>query len=168
MMDVLEKGAERLMKGEAIPASFFHNAINFLQTFADHCHHNKEEKMLFPTLGEHGFPMEGGPVAVMLIEHEQGRAHVRNLLDATNTYAGGDTSAIEAIHLHAHQFIELLRAHIQKEDNILFMMADAHIPQNVQQDLLARFLEEEERGEACMQKQSFLAMLESMKKEVAA
>ena len=50
------------------------DAMDFIKTFADSCHHAKEEDLLFPAMGEAGFPSRGGPVGVMLMEHEQGRA----------------------------------------------------------------------------------------------
>ena len=40
--------------------------VTFLREFADECHHGKEENILFATMTEHGFPREGGPIAVML------------------------------------------------------------------------------------------------------
>ncbi|MGD0266766.1 MAG: hemerythrin domain-containing protein, partial [Candidatus Methylomirabilota bacterium] len=38
------------------------------------CHHGKEENLLFKTMVDRGFPRQGGPIAVMLHEHETGRS----------------------------------------------------------------------------------------------
>ncbi len=78
----LETAARRLMAGQPLRAGFFLDATEFLQGFADGCHHWKEETVLFPALIAHGMPSRGGPVAVMLSEHEQGRAFVRALQEA--------------------------------------------------------------------------------------
>jgi hemerythrin-like domain-containing protein len=53
--------------------------VGFLQQFADGIHHGKEEHVLFQALLDHGFPREGGPVAMMLLEHARGRALVEVL-----------------------------------------------------------------------------------------
>ncbi|HEX9290217.1 MAG TPA: hemerythrin domain-containing protein, partial [Anaeromyxobacteraceae bacterium] len=55
--------------------------VTFIREFADACHHGKEEDILFAAMVEAGFPRHGGPIAVMLMEHDQGRAHVRVLAD---------------------------------------------------------------------------------------
>jgi hemerythrin-like domain-containing protein len=52
--------------------------LDFLKTFADRCHHGKEEKVLFPKLMQAGIPMNGGPLGVMLYEHDQARQLVRS------------------------------------------------------------------------------------------
>jgi len=42
-------------------------AIDVIRTFADKCHHGKEEDHLFETLVKKGMPKEGGPVGQMLV-----------------------------------------------------------------------------------------------------
>jgi hemerythrin-like domain-containing protein len=44
--------AEELEKGEAVPAETLADTMEFLRTFADRCHHGKEEAFLFPLLDQ--------------------------------------------------------------------------------------------------------------------
>jgi hemerythrin-like domain-containing protein len=97
---------------------------SFLRLFADACHHGKEEDLLFPELEARGIPREGGPIGVMLAEHEQGRAFVRQMHEALPGARAGDTAAVDMLVAAGRAFIDLLRQHIEKENNILFMMAD--------------------------------------------
>src|SRR5512132_3975875 len=53
--------------------------VTFIREFADAHHHGKEEDILFAAMVQAGFPKHGGPIAVMLMEHDQGRALVRAL-----------------------------------------------------------------------------------------
>jgi hemerythrin-like domain-containing protein len=72
---------------------------------------------------ERGFPRETGPVAVMLYEHEVGRGHVsafRQVGDGTGLLTAAETRVVLE---NAGAFIPLLRAHILKEDRILYPMA---------------------------------------------
>jgi hemerythrin-like domain-containing protein len=95
----------------------------FFRDFADACHHGKEEDILFQRMTERGFPRETGPIAVMLYEHEVGRGHVSALRQVGD--GAGPLTAVET-HLvveNASAFVPLLRAHIQKEDRILYPMA---------------------------------------------
>jgi len=126
----LQVAAARLADGEAVAPSLFVDAARFIREFADGCHHRNEEEVLFPALVRHGFPLEQGPVAVMLHEHEQGRAHAAALREAADRFAAGDRSAIPAIVDAAYAYAGLLRAHIAKEDQILFRMAERAIPQD--------------------------------------
>ena len=67
--------------------------------------------------------VDGGPIGVMLHEHDTGRAHVAAIRESIPAAAAGSAEALENIRRHAALFIELLRQHIHKEDNILFRMA---------------------------------------------
>ena len=63
--------------------------MDFLSIFVDKCHHGKEEEFLFPALEAKGVKREGGPIGVMLHEHEQGRGLVAMLRNAVADYTSG-------------------------------------------------------------------------------
>jgi hemerythrin-like domain-containing protein len=95
----------------------------FFREFADSCHHGKEEDILFRRMVERGYPRETGPIAVMLHEHEVGRGHVsalRQVGDGTGPLSAVETRVVLE---NAGAFIPFLRAHILKEDRILYPMA---------------------------------------------
>jgi len=115
----------------------------FFREFADRCHHGKEEDGLFTALTEHGFPADGGPVAVMLHEHEAGRNHVRALAEigAGDGPLGPDERA--RVSRHAAEYVPLLRQHITKEDAILFPAAERALPPAVLEALADDFARHE-------------------------
>jgi hemerythrin-like domain-containing protein len=117
----------------------FVQGVDFLRGFADRCHHHKEEQLLFPALAEKGVPTEGGPIAVMLHEHDQGRAHIRAMGAALERYQAGDRKAVQDLAAAATGYTQLLRAHIWKEDNVLFQMANQALSAEEQQALAAEF-----------------------------
>jgi hemerythrin-like domain-containing protein len=129
-------------------------ALDFFHHFADECHHFKEEKVLFPAMEAHGIPNEGGPIGMMLSEHEQGRAHVRSMLAAVEQIASGNAAVAEPLFSHARAYLALLREHIRKEDDVLFRMADEVIPQDEQLQILEQFEahETEEMGAGAHEK----------------
>jgi hemerythrin-like domain-containing protein len=95
----------------------------FFRGYADASHHGKEEDVLFARLIERGFSRESGPVAVMLYEHVVGRGHVgalRQLGEGSGPLCAVETQLVLE---HASAFVPHLRAHIQKEDRILYPMA---------------------------------------------
>jgi hemerythrin-like domain-containing protein len=119
-LDVLDELAGRAAAGREVPAAAMSGVLDFLSSFADAHHHAKEEGILFPALEEMGFPHDGGPVGVMLHEHEQGRALIAALREAA---AAPDAIFAQA----ARAYSALLRQHIDKENHILFRMADQAI-----------------------------------------
>ena len=133
--------------------------MEFLRGFADQCHHFKEEKILFPAMEEHGIPGEGGPIGMMLQEHEEGRAHVKAMIAAIEQFSTAIGAADDLLLTHARAYVSLLREHIQKEDDILFRMADEVIPEAEQRALLKQFEihEAEEMGAGAHEKYLDLA-----------
>jgi hemerythrin-like domain-containing protein len=81
----------------------------------------------------------------MLHDHEQGRKYVKGMTDEIAGFKGGDISALTALYEHMQGYIDLLRAHIGKENNVLFRMADKALTQEEQQALLRRFKAIEEQ-----------------------
>jgi hemerythrin-like domain-containing protein len=144
---VIERVLSALEQLTSLPVSDsverWQKALEFFRHFADKCHHFKEEKVLFPAMEAHGIPREGGPIGMMLAEHEEGRAHVRSMWAAVEQIAAGNAASAQPLLSHARAYLTLLREHIQKEDDILFRMADEVIPQDEQRQLLRRFEEHE-------------------------
>ena len=163
----IEVQARRLDAGQGVRPGFFLDAADFIQGFADACHHRKEEGVLFERLIAAGSPRRGGPVAVMLAEHEQGRVFTRAMRRAAEQLAQGDASAAGAVTSSALGYAALLRSHIQKEEGILFPLADTIIPSDQYDEMLAEFerIEEVETGAGVHEK--YLALLESMEHEAA-
>ncbi len=102
--------------------------VRFIRGFADAWHHGKEEDILFRAMGQAGFPTQGGPVAVMLMEHDIGRAHVRELDRLAALPGPWSPTDRQRVTGEALGYASLLRAHIQKEDEILYPMAEARLP----------------------------------------
>jgi hemerythrin-like domain-containing protein len=123
VLDALERCAGALASGQEVPRATVQDFAVFFRNFADRCHHGKEEDRLFETMIELGFPRDSGPIAVMLTEHELGRESVRAL--AALGAGEGPLSGEERhqVCAHAGAFISLLRAHILREDEILYPMA---------------------------------------------
>jgi len=113
--------------------------ITFFRLFADACHHGKEEDLLFPGLIAEGMPGDSGPIAVMLYEHGLGRAFVRDMASSIDAARDGDAVAGGELRDAAQGFIDLIVAHISKEDNVLFDMADGMLSGSACATLCARY-----------------------------
>lgn len=148
MLTVLEKRALRVADGAAPDADFFLAAVDFIRNYADRFHHAKEEDVLFAALVANGMPREHSPVAAMLLEHEQGRAHVRALEAAALAVRAGESGRAREIVEHACAYLELLREHIDKEDHVLYPLAERLIPAEARATILAGYAAAAERSPA--------------------
>ncbi len=124
VLDCFEIALRKAHETKTVSKAIFDPFVEFFQGFADRCHHCKEEDRLFPCLEKKGIPRDGGPIGVMLYEHEQCRKHVRNIKAAIADTESESSSAFETVMSEGQIFLELLRAHIGKENNVLFDMAD--------------------------------------------
>lgn len=166
VLDALEKGADKLRAGESVPAQFFLDAADFIRNFADGCHHMKEEGVLFKTMVERGFPGEHGPIAVMLSEHEQGRDFTHDMGEAAQKLAKGDASARDAVAQAALGYVTLLRAHIQKENQILFPMAGNFIPESEHDSVTAAFEEVERKETGAGVHEKYEALAKALRRQM--
>jgi hemerythrin-like domain-containing protein len=114
-------------------------SLDFIRGFADRCHHAKEEEVLFPALEAAGIAREGGPIAVMLKEHNLGRGYIRATGEAFERCRGGDPKAAADMAASLRSYINLLDQHIDKENNVLFVMADRVLSETKQEDLFEAF-----------------------------
>lgn len=138
MLGAAEEAARRLDAGESVKAETLKGLIEFFRLFADQCHHGKEEDLLFPMLESHGLPRSGGPTGVMLHEHEQGRALIKQMVEAVEACKRGEKAEARWAQA-ARGYSELLRQHIHKENNILFVMAENMLTPEEQKQLAADF-----------------------------
>jgi hemerythrin-like domain-containing protein len=159
VLDAAEREVETMQSTGTIHANEVEKIVDFVRNFADRCHHAKEEKLLFVRLGELGMPTDGGPVGVMLNEHEMGRRYIGAVAAALPGAHTGNASAIHTIEVNLSGYIELLRSHIYKENNILFPMADRLLSPQDQVILEQEFarVETEEIGEGVHEKYHQLA-----------
>lgn len=129
MITLLEKNAQAAAQGRYDNWQFFLDGVDFIRNYADRYHHAKEEDVLFEALVTNGMPRENSPIAAMLLEHDLGRKHVAAMEEAAREAKAGRPGREAVIAEHALAYAELLREHIDKEDGILYPLAERVIPQ---------------------------------------
>jgi hemerythrin-like domain-containing protein len=118
---------------------FGNELVNFLKIFADKCHHGKEENYLFTALEAAGLPNTNGPIGMMLHEHVLARQHIAAMRAAL---AEKDLAAFKQ---SALDYQQLLRDHIAKENDVLFVLADRVLDDEKQAELFEKFETWEEK-----------------------
>jgi hemerythrin-like domain-containing protein len=163
MLDILAKVCDRLESGTRVDQQHLEQILDFLKVFVDKCHHAKEEDFLFPAMERSGIPVEGGPIGVMLAEHRLGRENIKGMSEAADRLGRGDRNASSQFVQNARSYIELLLEHIEKENEILYPMADGSIPEKTQKTLLADFDKVEEERVGHGKHEEFHRMMDRMR-----
>ncbi len=156
---ILARISAKLSRGETVAPDHLDQLLEFLTTFVDRCHHGKEEDVLFPALEKAGVPREGGPIGVMLREHDLGRGYIRGLREGVADFKAGDRQAVARIVANIQYYSDLLTQHIDKEDHILYPIAEKVFSREQQQALLKGFAAIEDQRIGAGKHEQFHRML---------
>lgn len=122
VVEAMEHEVAHIEAGGAVHTERVAQMMEFTRKFTDGYHHFKEEQVLFPVLEERDRGA-AGQVSVLLSEHDAGREAVRGVLDNLPR-ADEDQAACAAVAENLKLYAFLLRMHINKEDTVLFPLAD--------------------------------------------
>lgn len=139
MLSIMSKIGENIGREKGFDIGDVDKIIDFLKTFADKCHHGKEESALFPALVLAGIQKDNGPVGVMLQEHNVGRGYVNGLIEGVADYKKNFANCCGLVSACLTNYVNLLNSHIMKEEEVLFPMADKELSQQKQNEILDQF-----------------------------
>jgi len=137
MIRVIGENMKKIETEERVERSFIETVVDFIRTYADRCHHGKEEDILFRELKKKNISAEHTKIMEELIqEHVWGRNTTGALVSAHRKYLGGDASQLpEIISLLAH-LVDFYPRHIEKEDRHFFLPVMEYFSQEERDGLL--------------------------------
>jgi hemerythrin-like domain-containing protein len=122
MVVLIKKELDSIKHTSSVNEDFIITAIDFFKTYADKCHHGKEEDILFNELQQKKISSNHRVIIDQLIEeHKLGRKLVEELNKNNQQYIKGDLQAIHPIKKILEQLVELYPKHIETEDKHLFL-----------------------------------------------
>ncbi len=139
MITLVEQNTALLEEGKFRNWQFYLDAVDFIRNYADRFHHAKEEDVLFVALIKNGMPEKQSPIEAMHMEHDEGRAHVRAMEEAAQKALDGEAGQATIIVEQAKGYAALLRGHIEKEDDILYPLAERILPEEVRGAMLTAY-----------------------------
>jgi hypothetical protein len=120
-MAVLKNNLEKIDEAVKAPLQM-QRAIDFLLEFGDKVHNTKEEEFLFPLMGQKGMPVEGGPIGVMLMEHDAERNLLQRMMAELPNLAEATTSMRHKFAAEGFEYLTIRAEHIWKENDVLYPM----------------------------------------------
>ncbi|MFP4088176.1 MAG: hemerythrin domain-containing protein [Desulfobacteraceae bacterium] len=122
MITLMERELQSIEKENRVNDQFVEAATRFIKTYADRCHHGKEEDILFRELEKKPISENHRKILNELIgEHEWGRETTASLVDANHRYRNGDETALSEIRNCLQQLLSFYPKHIEKEDRHFFI-----------------------------------------------
>jgi hemerythrin-like domain-containing protein len=101
---------------------FIDVAVDFIRTYADRCHHGKEEEILFADLTGKTLPADLQALLDELIEeHKQARQYTQELVKAKENYLRQEPEAVNQILFYLDKITAMYPKHIIKEDQHFFI-----------------------------------------------
>lgn len=128
----------RAERGQGFEAAALRKCVDFLRLYADACHHTNEEQILLPLLDRRGIRADHPAVAGIVREHVEGRKQVSAMRASLAAAARGDEAARRRFCEAARHYLALLRQHINKEDHVLFALADQALTARDQAEIQAQ------------------------------
>lgn len=166
VIKAMESTIQLLSDGKQIPESILYPVIDFSKNFTDVCHHSKEENALFPALEQAGMPRNMGPIAMMLIDHERSREIAKQMEDSAKEYV--DSRDATNLINFMKQYVEHVTEHLWKENNRLFMMAEArlqYVSEKVDKEL--NIIEESKLKETGKTREQYEKLVENLTKDIS-
>jgi hemerythrin-like domain-containing protein/rubredoxin len=134
----IELAKERMEKTVNFP--FLDVAIDFFRTYADRCHHGKEENILFRELSKKTLADEHNRMMKILVqEHDYGRKTVSNLLNAKEMFAQGYADALDEIAATLERLTTFYPSHIEKEDKQFFHQCMEYFTEQEREAMMREF-----------------------------
>jgi len=154
----LEGVCVRLEWGQQVAPEALLQLVDFMSAFADSYHHGKEEMHLFPALQRQGIRRHGGALEALEHEHEIESKLASEMRLALQEYRSVDPAARGRFIVAARGYTNHLLSHIDKEDSILFRLADEILDDEDKALLMEGFKQaEEEFGAGANEKYDRLA-----------
>src|SRR4030042_6166187 len=122
MIRVIKGRLEDIKTHNAVDPGQVDTIIHFIRSYADRCHHGKEEDILFRALKDKPLSSEHRRIMEELVEdHKLGRKITLSLLEANERHKKGDAAALSAIADGFRSLVEFYPKHIEKEDKHFFI-----------------------------------------------
>lgn len=140
VMDAAEREIRSIHLTGKITTDNIEKIIDFGRIFIESCHNAKEEEYVLPKMQERGAGGDRGLLKAIVDEHAEGR-HLLQLAarDLTPAKTSAYPSFVAGVTANLKAYVQLLRTHIDKEDQVLFPLADHLFTAEDQKTILGSF-----------------------------
>jgi hemerythrin-like domain-containing protein len=137
MIAVMKSELQRLEDKRKVNPVLIDTAADFIRTYADRCHHGKEEDILFRELAKKQLSEAHRAIMQELIdEHTWGRKTTKKLVDSKERYLKREENALSEMVTCLRELVDFYPKHIEKEDRRFFVPVMAYFTQEEKEAML--------------------------------
>jgi hemerythrin-like domain-containing protein len=124
----------------AVPVLLLDFTLDFVRTYAEECHHGKEERILFPLLANKKMSdLTRSTMEDLINDHARCRQIADRLSEAKERLRGDANDGSNDVVAAMNDFVEFYPRHIEKEDRHFFIPVMEYLTSHEQDDLVEAF-----------------------------
>lgn len=142
MIRLMERELKVMEETGQVRIDFVDKMVDFVRSYADRCHHGKEEDILFKELqGKQISDLHRQVIDELIQEHIQGRFLTGEIIEAKQDYRSENKEGVSSLVEPLRALVSFYPRHIEKEDKHFFIPCMGYFSKAEQEEMLSRFLE---------------------------
>jgi len=124
VLDAMKKLAVDMRIGKFIDSYRIIQIIDFIHTFTEHCHYEKEEKSLYPAMIDKDIPWTIDTINHLVSEHKLAQNLINEIDGLFQEYLSGNTQIIDSLSFSMLRYVELEKTHIKIVDKVVLPLCE--------------------------------------------
>lgn len=139
VLNIMSKIVDDIKAKKVFYTTDIDSIVNFLIYFWYNCHNQKEEQVFYPALMRAGIQTDDDSIGDITHEHSMGRIYIREMSHSIENCKVGNSFSSEKLVDNLNNYVNLLRFHIQKEEEVLFPKANVVLTEENQREISNQF-----------------------------
>jgi len=139
ILAAMKKRANDIRKNNNVDLFRIGQIIDFLRTYNDHCHHEKEEKILFPALRECEINWTSDTINHLVNEHRLAHTFLNEIEDKLREYLVGHTHTLDSLSSSMIKYVVLEENHVKIENEVILPLSQKVLSSKTQETISFNF-----------------------------
>lgn len=162
-LNIMSRIADDIRAKRVFYTTDIDSIVDFLIVFWYNCHNQKEEQVFYPALIKAGIQTDDESIGDITHEHSMGRIYIREMCYSIENCKIGNSFSCERLVDSLNNYVNLLRFHIQKEEEILFPKADIVLTEENLREISNQFEAIEEQAIGHSVHEQYFELLKQLK-----
>ncbi len=124
ILSAMKKLALDMRTGKFIDSYRIVQILDFLHTFTEHCHYEKEEKCLYPALVEYDIPWTADTINQLIDEQKLAHNYLKEIDTLFDEYLSGNAQVLNRLSASMINYVVIEERHIKIVDQVLLPLCD--------------------------------------------
>lgn len=159
ILNAMNKLALDMRKGKFIDSYRIVQILDFLHTFSEHCHHEKEEKCLYPAILGHDIPWTADTIHHLINEQKTAHDYIKEIDSLFEEYLSGNTQIIDNLAQSMIKYVELEKNHIKILDCVVLPLCERILDTNTIRTISSDFRKIQDRNVGQMKHHEYYKLM---------